>query len=120
MTSKESRAVDYLNHIRDAIERIESYTSELDENTFLSDELVQDAVIRNLEVVGEASNNLLKNCPITVSKFPDIPLTSAYQMRNAIAHGYFKIDYELVWRTIERELPTMHEQVKEALEKVAK
>ena len=120
MTSKESRAVDYLNHIRDAIERIESYTSELDENTFLSDELVQDAVIRNLEVIGEASNNLLKSCPITVAKFPDIPLTSAYQMRNAIAHGYFKIDYELVWRTIERELPAMHEQVKEALEKIAK
>ena len=41
-------------------------------------------------------------------------------MRNAIAHGYFKIDYELVWRTIERELPAMHEQVKEALEKIAK
>lgn len=115
MISKESRAKDYLNHIIDAIERIETYTSEFDENDFLNDELVQDAVIRNLEVVGEASNNLLKNCPNTVAKFPNIPLTSAYQTRNAIAHGYFKIDYELVWRTIERDLPEMHSQVKSAL-----
>lgn len=53
-----------------------------------------------------------------MARFPDIPLTSAYQMRNAIAHGYFKIDYELVWRTIERDLPEMHSQVKSALKSV--
>lgn len=109
--TKESRAPDYLHHIIDAIERIELYTADLDENGFLSSELVQDAVIRNLEIVGEASNNLLKHCPSTVAQFPEIPLTSAYQMRNAIAHGYFKIDYELVWRTIEKDLPTMYDQV---------
>ncbi|MCK7458058.1 HepT-like ribonuclease domain-containing protein [Idiomarina aminovorans] len=120
MTDKESRAQDYLTHIVESIERVESYTADLDENRFLDDELVQDAVIRNLEVIGEASNNLLKNCPSTVSQFPDIPLTSAYQMRNAIAHGYFKIDYELVWRTIEKDLPPLHEQVLSAIKSIEK
>lgn len=118
MIDKENRAKDYLSHIVDAIERIESYTSNIDENDFLENELVQDAVIRNLEVIGEASNNLLKQCPVTMARFPDIPLKSAYQMRNAIAHGYFKIDYELVWRTIERDLPEMHSQAKSALKSV--
>jgi len=115
MTDKESRAKDYLHHIVNAIERIESYTTDLDENGFLNNELVQDAVIRNLEIIGEASNNLLKQCPSTVAQFPDLPLTSAYQMRNAIAHGYFKIDYELVWRTIEKDLPPLREQVLSAI-----
>lgn len=60
MTRDQQRLVDYLAHILEAIERIELYTAEMDEVAFLNNGLVQDAVVRNLEVVGEASNNISK------------------------------------------------------------
>ena len=64
----------------------------MDELTFLVNKLVQDAVIRNFEVIGEASNNIEKHYPEFVVEHPELPLASAYQMRNAVAHGYFKVD----------------------------
>ena len=82
----------YLAHICEAIERIESYVADMDELTFLVNKLVQDAVIRNFEVIGEASNNIEKHYPEFVVEHPELPLASAYQMRNAVAHGYFKVD----------------------------
>ena len=107
------RLSDYLNHILEAIERIEEYVSELDEMAFLGNKLVQDAVIRNFEVIGEASNNIEKRFPEFVAAHPELPLTSAYQMRNAVAHGYFQVDFEILWKTIQRDLPGLHTKVQE-------
>ena len=83
----------------------------MDETSFLANKLVQDAVIRNLEVIGEASNNIEKRFPEFVTAHPDLPLSSAYQMRNAVAHGYFKIDYEIIWKTIHNELPGLFSMI---------
>ena len=113
MTRDPQRLSDYLNHILEAIERIEEYVSELDEMAFLGNKLVQDAVIRNFEVIGEASNNIEKRFPEFVAAHPELPLTSAYQMRNAVAHGYFQVDFEILWKTIQRDLPGLHTKVKE-------
>jgi uncharacterized protein with HEPN domain len=107
------RLPDYLNHILEAIERIEEYVSELDEMAFLGNKLVQDAVIRNFEVIGEASNNIEKRFPEFVAAHPELPLTSAYQMRNAVAHGYFQVDFEILWKTIQRDLHGLHTKVEE-------
>jgi uncharacterized protein with HEPN domain len=107
------RLPDYLNHILEAIERIEEYVSKLDEMAFLGNKLVQDAVIRNFEVIGEASNNIEKRFPEFVAAHPELPLTSAYQMRNAVAHGYFQVDFEILWKTIQRDLPGLHTKVEE-------
>ena len=107
------RLSDYLNHILEAIERIEEYVSDLDEIAFLGNKLVQDAVIRNFEVIGEASNNIEKRFPEFVAAHPELPLTSAYQMRNAVAHGYFQVDFEILWKTIQRDLPGLHTKVEE-------
>ena len=107
------RLPDYLNHILEAIERIEEYVSELDEMAFLGNKLVQDAVVRNFEVIGEASNNIEKRFPDFVAAHPELPLTSAYQMRNAVAHGYFQVDFEILWKTIQRDLPGLHTKVEE-------
>jgi uncharacterized protein with HEPN domain len=109
------RLADYLSHMAQAIERIERYTASLGEAEFLLDELVQDAVIRNLEILGEASNNIQKNHPEFVVRHPELPLSSAYQMRNAVAHGYFKIDFQIVWNTIRTELPALYRNVKKAM-----
>jgi uncharacterized protein with HEPN domain len=114
------RLVDYLAHILQAIERIDRYCEDLSELEFLQHELVQDAVIRNFEVIGEASNNIEKHYPAYAESHPELPLSSAYQMRNAIAHGYFKVDYELVWRTIQSDLPTLYKLVAEAAQQLPK
>lgn len=115
MSKDRQRLADYLAHILEAIERIDRYTEDMDEVAFLHNELIQDAVIRNLEILGEASNNIQKHYPDFAVGRPELPLAFAYQMRNALAHGYFKIDYEIVWKTIHSDLPVLHGQVKHAL-----
>jgi uncharacterized protein with HEPN domain len=114
MTRDPQRLADYLAHIMDAIERIDEYVSDMDEVTFLHNKLVQDAVIRNFEIIGEASNAIEKRFPEFVTAHPELPLASAYQMRNAVAHGYFKVDFEIVWKTIHSELPGFHALIKKA------
>jgi uncharacterized protein with HEPN domain len=112
MTREQQRLLDYLEHMMQAIERIRRYTDPLDEVAFLKNELVQDAVIRNLEILGEASNNIQKLYPEFAAQHPELPLAFAYQMRNAVAHGYFKVDHEIVWKTIHTDLPVLYEQVR--------
>jgi len=119
MTRDTQRLSDYLTHILEAIERIEEYVLDLDEKHFLVNKLVQDAVIRNFEVIGEASNNIEKRFPEFVVSHPELPLASAYQMRNAVAHGYFKVDFEILWKTIQRELPVLHSKLKVVQKKLA-
>jgi uncharacterized protein with HEPN domain len=114
MTRDPLRLGDFLAHVLEAIERIEEYVCDMDEMMFLGNKLVQDAVIRNLEIIGEACNNIEKRYPEFVALHPELPLSSAYQMRNAIAHGYFKVDFEIIWNTIHRELPALHAQIQVA------
>lgn len=81
MTREQQRLADYLEHIREAIERIDRYVEDVDEVAFLQNELVQDAVIRNLEIIGEASHNIEQHCPEFAAGHPELPLAFAYQMR---------------------------------------
>lgn len=113
MSRDQQRLADYLAHVLEAIERIERYTEDMAEMAFLENQMVQDAVIRNFEIIGEASNNIEKHYPEFAAENPELPLTFAYQMRNAVAHGYFKVDFEIVWKTIHRDLPGLHAQVTE-------
>ena len=101
------RLIDYLNHILVAITRIQCYVEKLDATTFLNDQLVQDAVIRNLEIIGEASRNINKHYPEFAAQHAEVPFSIAYEMRNALAHGYFKVDLQVVWQTIVRDLPEL-------------
>lgn len=111
MSRDQQRVVDYLAHILEAIERIDRYTEDMDELAFLNNQLVQDAVIRNFETIGEASHNIETHYPVFAAAHPELPLAFAYEMRNAISHGYFKVDFEIVWKTIQRDLPGLHAQV---------
>jgi uncharacterized protein with HEPN domain len=105
---------DFLGHIVAAIERIERYTADLSEPMFLADERTQDAVIRNLEVIGEACRNVERHAPEFAAAHPELPLAAAYQMRNAVAHGYFKVDLPVVWRTLRSDLPLLKARVQAA------
>lgn len=87
----------------------------MDQALFLLNEMAQDAVIRNLEVLGEASRNIERDHPDFAAAHPELPLSFAYEMRNALAHGYFKIDLAIVWKTVERDLPPLRGKVHRAL-----
>lgn len=113
MTASGCRLADYLQHILDAIQRIFDYTGDIGEPAFMDDPMIQDAVIHNIEIIGEASNNISKRYPGFAAAHPELPLAVAYQMRNAVAHGYFEVDMEVVWKTIQNDLPGLREQVRD-------
>ncbi|MBL8436921.1 MAG: DUF86 domain-containing protein [Zoogloeaceae bacterium] len=95
----------------EAIARIDRYTAPLDKAAFLADEMVQDAVIRNFEIIGEACNNVVRHHPEFAAAHSDVPWGFAYEMRNALAHGYFKVDLEIVWQTIQADLPGLASRI---------
>lgn len=100
-----NRLNDYLRHILDACNQIQTYTAGIGQSEFLDNRLVQDAVIRNFEIIGEASRNIDKHYPDFAQDHPELPLGPAYQMRNAMAHGYAEVDLVLVWETIGKDIP---------------
>ena len=77
----------------------------------MADRKTQDAVIRNLEIIGEACNNVAKNHPDFAVQHATVPWGFAYEMRNALTHGYFTVDLAIVWQTIRNDLPTLKAQV---------
>lgn len=80
-------------------------------DAFLADRKTCDAEIRNLEVIGEASHSVAKNHPEFAALHAGVPWGFAYEMRNALAHGYFSVDLALVWQTIQNDLPSLQQQV---------
>ena len=105
------RVQDYLSHIVEAIDRIHRYVDDMAEPQFLQDEKTQDAVVRNFEIIGEAARNVERHHPEFAISNPEVPWDVMYTMRNRVAHGYFKVDYEIVWRTIHADLPELRAQV---------
>ena len=101
------RVNDYLDHILEAIDNINEYTAGMDGAGYLADKKTRDAVIRNFEVIGEACNNIARHHGQFAKSHPEVPWNFAYEMRNALAHGYFKIDQDIVWTTIQTDLPCL-------------
>ncbi len=102
---------DFLNHILEAIERIDRYTSDLTYDRFCESTRDQDAVIRNFEVIGETSHNIEKYFPDFVTAHPELPIRSAYDMRNALSHGYFGVDIAIVWHATQSDLPSLKQNI---------
>lgn len=107
------RAHDYLEHMLNACDRVIEYVSGMTKDDFLGNRLVQDAVLRNIEILGEATNNLLECSPGIETDHPEIPWIDIYGMRNRIAHGYFFINFEVVWGVVSNRIPTLRLQVAE-------
>ena len=83
----------YLEDMKVAMERIEEYIDGYTFDQFIQDHKTVDAVIRNFEIIGEASNNLPKSIK---EKYHQVPWNEMYLMRNKISHQYFGIDYERI------------------------
>lgn len=112
------RIPDYLEHIVEAIERIDRYLADTGEVVFLNDQKTQDAVVRNFEIIGEAAHNIERHHAAFAAAHPEVPWTVIYAMRNRVAHGYFKVDFEMVWKTIHTDLPELHIQIKHLLKEI--
>ncbi len=100
--SKELRDKDYLEHIQDAIGKIRRFISGKGEAEFMADDLIQDAVIRNLEIIGEA---VAKLSPELKTMHNDVPWSEISGMRNRLIHGYISVNLQIVWDTVETVLP---------------
>ena len=107
------RVPDYIEHILAAIQRIRRYTHGMTESAFLENEQVQDAVLRNIEIIGEAARNIERSYPEFAAQHSDVPWEDVYLMRNRISHGYFNVDLEIVWQTIQRSIPELELQIEQ-------
>lgn len=94
----------FLAHIVEAAEKIEKYTNGLQMNDFLGQSLVQDGVVRQLEIIGEAVKNLSIEAKQARS---DVRWKEIAGMRNHLIHGYFGVDLEAVWLTVVNDLPAL-------------
>lgn len=98
---------DYLDHILDAAQQACSYVEGLSKDGFLADKRTQQAVIMNLIIIGEAASKLLQNSGAFLDQHPEVPWRSLRGMRNRIAHGYFDINLNVVWDTVQTALPDL-------------
>lgn len=106
--SKELRDQDYLEHIQGAIAKIRRYIAGKNEAGFMADDLVQDSVIRNLEIIGEAVTKLSTELK---AAHGDVPWGEISGMRNRLIHGYISVNLQIVWDTVEKVLPGFLVQV---------
>jgi len=107
-----NRLPDYLRHMQQAATDACAFTEGMDKSDFLEDKRTQQAVIMNLIILGEASTKVMDSYPDFTDKNSQIPWRSMRGMRNRIAHGYFDINLDVVWETIQIELPKLLRQLK--------
>lgn len=101
----------YLQHILEAIEHIEGYLEDLSYADFMSRVLHQDAVVRRIEIIGEATSKLSQTFR---KENPELlPYTLMIAMRNKLIHEYFGLDLDVIWRTCQSELPKIKKIIQE-------
>ena len=103
----------YLIHISECIERIESYVEGIEKEGFMASSLVQDAVVRNLQIMAESTQRLSDHLKETQ---PKIDWHKIAGFRNILVHDYLGVDIESIWNIIEREIPALKEAVHEMMD----
>ena len=104
----------YIKDIVDCINKIESFIKNMNFEEFTNDDKTSSAVVRKLEIIGEAS----KQIPDSIKrKYTNIPWSSMARMRDKLIHFYFGVDYEIVWKVIKEQLPRIKLILEEILKK---
>ncbi|WP_348824679.1 HepT-like ribonuclease domain-containing protein [Flavobacterium aestuarii] len=97
-----------LEHVVESIEKIEFIIKDLSYAQYLEDWIKQDAIVRNIEIIGEAIRNVEEKI---IAMYPNVPWKEARGMRNILVHEYFRIEHEEVWRTLNEDLPKLKSQI---------
>lgn len=105
----------FLKHISESIKEIENYTKRISKEKFSKDIKTQDAVVRRIEIIGEAVKNLPKDFK---KKHPEISWREITGMRDMLIHEYFGIDFNIVWKTVKKDIPQLKKNILELLKKV--
>ena len=98
----------YIDHILNSINRILVYISGMDQEAFEANLVTQDAVVRQLEVIGEATKRVSKKLR---SKHPDIPWSDMVGMRDVLIHDYIDVDLGVVWKTASEDIPNLKDLI---------
>lgn len=106
MSKRETKL--YLEDIKDCIRKIEQYTKGESFDAFTHNTMIIDAVVRNIEIIGEAANNMPEELK---EKHVEIPWYEIKGMRNRIVHEYFGVDEKVLWDTIKEDIPKLKEQI---------
>jgi uncharacterized protein with HEPN domain len=105
----------FLQDILESINLIEEYTQDLSQNEFSQNIQVQDAVIRRLEIIGEATKNLPRSLRL---QYPAVPWQQMAGMRDILIHGYFGANLNRIWEVIEQNLPVLQPQITQILDEL--
>ncbi len=107
----------FLQHILESIARIEEFTEGMSKEDFVASVKTQDAVIRRLEIIGEASKNLPNSFR---EKHPEIEWGDMIRTRDKLSHGYFGVDLKLAWDILKNDLPALKEKIGKILGEMRK
>jgi len=100
--------VAFISDTKEAVVRINAYTEHLSYEQFLEDKKTQDAVVRNLEIIGEAAKNISEELK---DKYPKMPWRDLAGLRDKLIHHYFGVNFDVVWNIVKEELPEVLLQV---------
>ena len=108
-----SRPADlYIEDIKEAISKIESFTNDMSFDDFIKDDKTMDAVIRNIEIIGEAAKHIPPDIRL---KHVEIPWKEIIGTRSKVLHEYFGVDEKILWKTIQEDLPLLKKQIRSIL-----
>jgi len=103
----------FISHISDSIDNIESFSKDLSKEKFIKNKLRQSAIIRQLEIIGEATKNIPSEFR---KKYPENEWSKIAGLRDKITHHYFGINLDIVWEVVEKEIPKLKENIKKIIE----
>ncbi|MDO8873911.1 MAG: DUF86 domain-containing protein [Methanoregula sp.] len=99
--------------IYQSIEKIENFTQGISFDQLMADERTKDAILRNLQVIGEASKNLPESL---IADYPEVDWSGLAGVRDIVTHWYFRVDWHLLWTSIHEELPVLKKQIRKLKE----
>lgn len=109
----QSRLADYLDHIQQAAGNASAFVEGLSLADFMQDKRTQHAVTMSLIIIGEAAAKLMDSHADFVRSHPEVPWRAMRGMRNRVAHGYFDLELQVIWATVQEELPRLRQQMVE-------